>query len=229
VRAWPCECHRSPLALRSRSQAASGNTGSSKRTGAGWSFDRSAIRAQRRWTREGNGLRSDVRTRRRSSLACSSCATGRTAGASCRCRSATSVSPLSVIRAVADECAESGLLDQPTAAAIGRVKGVPVRGVRAGNWLTRDQAEKLLLARPNTLRGAARRRHPGPAHRLRPAPQRVGQPGLRAPATARGRWVIVHIVGRAVAGAPCRCRAEPRRSSMPQAPGKGQVLANWRA
>jgi integrase/recombinase XerD len=60
---------------------------------------------------------------------------------------------LSAIRALADECAESGLLDQPTAAAIGRVKGVPVRGVRAGNWLTRDQAEKLLLAPPDTLMG----------------------------------------------------------------------------
>jgi integrase len=60
---------------------------------------------------------------------------------------------LSAIRALADECAESGLLDPPTAAAIGRVKGVPMRGVRAGNWLTRDQAEKLLLAPPNTLMG----------------------------------------------------------------------------
>jgi hypothetical protein len=35
-----------------------------------------------------------------------------------------------------DDCADNGLLDPPTAAAIGRVKGVPVRGVRAGNWLT---------------------------------------------------------------------------------------------
>src|SRR5437868_2187260 len=60
---------------------------------------------------------------------------------------------LSAIRALADECAESGLLDQPTAAAIGRVKGVPIHGVRAGNWLTRDQAEKLLLAPPDTLMG----------------------------------------------------------------------------
>lgn len=60
---------------------------------------------------------------------------------------------LSAIRALADECAESGLYDPPAAAATGRVKGAPVRGVRAGNWLTRDQAEKLLLAPPNTLMG----------------------------------------------------------------------------
>ena len=37
---------------------------------------------------------------------------------------------LSAIRALADECADSGLLDQPTAAAIGRVKGVPARRAR---------------------------------------------------------------------------------------------------
>jgi hypothetical protein len=50
---------------------------------------------------------------------------------------------LSAIRALADECAESCLLDQPTAAAIGRVRGVPIRGVRLGKWLTREQAEQL--------------------------------------------------------------------------------------
>jgi integrase len=56
---------------------------------------------------------------------------------------------LSAIRALCDESAESGLLDQPAAAASGRVKGVPVRGTRSGNWLTHDQAEKLLQA-PST-------------------------------------------------------------------------------
>jgi hypothetical protein len=59
---------------------------------------------------------------------------------------------LSAIRALADECAESGLLDQPTAAAVGRVKGVPVRGVRLGKWLTRE-AEQLLSTPPGTLMG----------------------------------------------------------------------------
>jgi hypothetical protein len=40
---------------------------------------------------------------------------------------------LSAIRALCDESAESGLLDQVTAGAVGRVKGVPVRGTRSGN------------------------------------------------------------------------------------------------
>jgi integrase len=103
---------------------------------------------------------------------------------------------LSAIRALAEECAESGLLDPPTAAAIGRVKGVPVRGVRAGNCLTRDQAEKLLLAPPNTLRGLRDRAILGLL---------IGC-GLRRDELANltfahlqqrdGRWVVVDIVGK---------------------------------
>jgi integrase len=104
---------------------------------------------------------------------------------------------LSAIRALADECAESGLLDPPIAAAIGRVKGVPVRGVRAGNWLTRDQAEKLLLApRADTLMGLRDRAILGLL---------IGC-GLRRDELANltfghlqqrdGRWVIVDIVGK---------------------------------
>ncbi|MDQ6670611.1 MAG: tyrosine-type recombinase/integrase [Chloroflexota bacterium] len=103
---------------------------------------------------------------------------------------------LSAIRALADECAESDLLDQPTAAAIGRVKGVPVRGVRAGNWLTRDQAEKLLLAPPNTLMGLRDRAILGLL---------IGC-GLRRDELATltfehvqqrdGRWVLVDLIGK---------------------------------
>lgn len=71
---------------------------------------------------------------------------------------------LSAIRALCDECAESGLLDQPTAAAIGRVKGVPVRGVRIGNWLTRDQAEKLLRGRLGSTGNVCGAQFAGGAH-----------------------------------------------------------------
>jgi integrase/recombinase XerD len=103
---------------------------------------------------------------------------------------------LSAIRALADECGESGLLDPPTAAAIGRVKGVPVRGVRAGNWLTRDQAEKLLLAPPDTLMGL----------RDRAILALLIGCGLRRDELATltfehlqqrdGRWVLVDLVGK---------------------------------
>ena len=103
---------------------------------------------------------------------------------------------LSAIRALADECAESGLLDPPTAAAIGRVKGVPVRGVRLGKWLTREQAEKLLSAPPNTLMGLRDRAILGLL---------IGC-GLRRDELANltfahlqqreGRWVILDIMGK---------------------------------
>jgi integrase len=73
---------------------------------------------------------------------------------------------------------------------------VPVRGVRAGNWLTRAQAEKLLLAPPNTLM----------ALRDRAILRLLIGCGLRRDELANltfahlqqrdGRWVIVDIVGK---------------------------------
>ena len=57
---------------------------------------------------------------------------------------------LSIVRALAGECTESGLLDQPTAVAVGRVNGVPIPGVSVGKWLTREQ---LLSGPPSTLMG----------------------------------------------------------------------------
>jgi integrase len=70
-----------------------------------------------------------------------------------------------------------------------------VRGVCAGNWLTRDQAEKLLLAPPNTLMGLRDRAILGLL---------IGY-GLRRDELAnltfehlqqrKGCWVIVDIVG----------------------------------
>jgi integrase len=42
------------------------------------------------------------------------------------------------------EAADNGLLARDLAAAIARVKGAKRHGVRAGNWLTLDQTERLL-------------------------------------------------------------------------------------
>ncbi|MBV9745857.1 MAG: tyrosine-type recombinase/integrase [Acidobacteriia bacterium] len=61
---------------------------------------------------------------------------------------------LSALRKLAAEAADNGLLAPELAAAIGRVKGAKRHGVRTGNWLTRDQAERLLaLPDPNTNKG----------------------------------------------------------------------------
>ena len=61
---------------------------------------------------------------------------------------------LAVIRKLATEAADNGLLDPALAAGITKVRGVTRQGVRAGNWLTREQAREL-LNRPeiSTLKG----------------------------------------------------------------------------
>jgi len=61
---------------------------------------------------------------------------------------------LSPLRKLAREMADNGLLDHGVASAIGRTKGVTQEGVRAGNWLVKEQANELLNAPdPSTLKG----------------------------------------------------------------------------
>jgi site-specific recombinase XerD len=51
---------------------------------------------------------------------------------------------LSAVRRLAAEAADNGLLAPELAAGIARVKGAKQQGTRTGNWLTVDQAEKLI-------------------------------------------------------------------------------------
>ncbi len=61
---------------------------------------------------------------------------------------------LSPVRKLAREMADNGLLAPELAAAIERVAGVKQQGIRAGNWLSREQASELLNAPdPLTLKG----------------------------------------------------------------------------
>jgi site-specific recombinase XerD len=61
---------------------------------------------------------------------------------------------LSPVRKLAREMADNDLLAPDTAAAIERVPGVKQEGVRAGNWLLKEQASELLNAPdPATLKG----------------------------------------------------------------------------
>ena len=61
---------------------------------------------------------------------------------------------LAAIKKLAREAAANGLLDASVAAAIDQVPGVRESGTRAGNWLTKTQAEALINAPdPNTLKG----------------------------------------------------------------------------
>lgn len=51
---------------------------------------------------------------------------------------------LSAIRKLAAEAADNGLVLPTLAYGVERVKGVKQEGVRAGNWLSKDEAEKLI-------------------------------------------------------------------------------------
>jgi site-specific recombinase XerD len=104
---------------------------------------------------------------------------------------------MSAIRKLAQEAADNGLVDQTIANGVARVKGVKSQGVRAGNWLTRDQAQALINAPDTTtlkglrdrailavLVGAGLRRAEAAALTFDRVQQRDG------------RWVIVDLVGK---------------------------------
>ena len=61
---------------------------------------------------------------------------------------------MSAIRKLAVEAADNSLMPPELAAGISRVRGAKRSGVRTGNWLTRDQAERLVNAPDaSTLKG----------------------------------------------------------------------------
>jgi len=61
---------------------------------------------------------------------------------------------LSAIRRLALEAADNGLMDAQLANGVARVKGVKSSGVRTGNWLNKEQAQRLLDAPDiKTLKG----------------------------------------------------------------------------
>src|SRR5579871_5697645 len=55
---------------------------------------------------------------------------------------------ITAVRKLAVEAADNGLLAPELANGITRVKGVPSKGVRLGNWLTVKQAQTLLKTLP---------------------------------------------------------------------------------
>jgi integrase/recombinase XerD len=104
---------------------------------------------------------------------------------------------LAAIKKLAREAAANGLLAPEMAAAIDQVPGVKQAGVRAGNWLTKVQAEALINAPdPATLKGQRDRALLGLL---------VGCGLRRGEAAALtlehiqlrdGRWVIVDLRGK---------------------------------
>jgi integrase len=104
---------------------------------------------------------------------------------------------ITAVRKLAVEAADNGLLAPELANGITRVKGVPSKGVRLGNWLTAKQAQALLNAPDITtnkglrdrailavLLGCGLRRSEVAALTVRHVQQRDG------------RWCIVDLVGK---------------------------------
>lgn len=104
---------------------------------------------------------------------------------------------LTAIRKLATELADNGVIDHSTAQAVSRVEGVRKEGKRLGNWLTKEQAQRLLqLPDVETIKGL----------RDRAILAVLLGCGLRREECATlsvahiqqrdGRWVIVDLVGK---------------------------------
>ncbi len=113
-------------------------------------------------------------------------------------QSAASVNlALSAIRKLAAEAADNGYLDPTAAAGVERVPGVSRRGVRTGNWLIREQAQRLIDAPDvSTLKGLRDRAIlavmvGGGLRRAEVARLTWGDVQMR-----EARWVIVDLVGK---------------------------------
>jgi integrase len=104
---------------------------------------------------------------------------------------------LAAIRKLALEAADNGLLAPEMAAGIGRVKGVRRHGVRAGNWLTREQAAALLREPDGaTLRGKRDRAILGLLVGCGLRRAELVRLAVESLETRDGRWVIVDLVGK---------------------------------
>lgn len=113
-------------------------------------------------------------------------------------QSAASVNlALSAIRKLATEAVDNGYLDPTAAAGVERVPGVSRHGVRTGNWLIREQAQRLIDAPDiSKLKGLRDRAIlavmvGGGLRRAEVARLKWGDVQMR-----EARWVIVDLVGK---------------------------------
>ena len=104
---------------------------------------------------------------------------------------------ITAVRKLAVEAADNGLLAPDLAAGIARIKGVKSKGVRVGNWLSVQQAQKLLNAQAVTTKKGLRDRAML-AVLLGCGPRRseVAALTLQHIQQRDGRWCIVDLVGK---------------------------------
>jgi site-specific recombinase XerD len=104
---------------------------------------------------------------------------------------------LSAIRKLATEAADNGVMDLHLAEGVRRVKGVTTHGVRTGNWLTLQQAQKLIQTPDiTTLKGLRDRAIlavmvGGGLRRSEVANLTFDHVKMR-----QARWVIIDLIGK---------------------------------
>ncbi len=104
---------------------------------------------------------------------------------------------LSAIRKLASQAAEAGLLSAELASGIQRVTGARKLGVRAGNWLTKEQASQLLHAPDvQTLKGKRDRALLALLIGCGLRRSELANLGFRNVQQREGRWVLPDLVGK---------------------------------
>jgi integrase/recombinase XerD len=104
---------------------------------------------------------------------------------------------LAAVRKLAAEAADNGLLAPELAAGIAKVPGARSEGPRAGNWLTREQAIRLLaLPDPGTLKGKRDRGILGLLLGCGLRRDELVRLTIEEIQQREGRWVIVDILGK---------------------------------
>lgn len=104
---------------------------------------------------------------------------------------------MSAIRKLAQEAADNGLVDQSIANGVAKVKGVKQQGMKAGNWLSKEQAQALINAPDiTTLKGLRDRAILAIMVGSGLRRSEVAFLSLKDIQQREGRWVIVDIVGK---------------------------------
>jgi integrase/recombinase XerD len=104
---------------------------------------------------------------------------------------------LAAIKKLAAEAADNGLLVPELAAGISKVPGARSEGPRAGNWLTRDQASRLLtLPDPETMKGKRDRAILALLLGCGLRRDELVRLPIEAIQLREGRWVIIDLLGK---------------------------------
>lgn len=104
---------------------------------------------------------------------------------------------LTAIRKLAQEAADNGLIDQSTAQAISRVEGVRQEGQRLGNWLSKQDAQRLLDAPDvETIKGLRDRALLAVLLGCGLRREEVASLTVAHLQQREGRWVVVDLVGK---------------------------------